>query len=172
MYVNLLECNCQSSAFSAARCLVGVQGIYMFSPMHETLSVLEQVHLSMRLFAPLHFESCPAEPATEKPPPVSIFPVAYKYEWTPPFPEPKAFIFNVYAGVSSCIMVYLSHNKKAAVQEFRKDVFGLAASRALFMQTRSIEKPRNLSTQAKLVRIVRVQKLHNNHEATSYRLDD
>ena len=48
------------------------------------------------------------------------------HERTPPFQEPKAFIFNVYAVVSCCIMLYLSHSKKAAVEEFRKDAFGLA----------------------------------------------
>ena len=30
-YINNLECNCQSSAFSVAGSLVGVQGIYTFS---------------------------------------------------------------------------------------------------------------------------------------------
>ena len=35
-----------------------------------------------------------------------------------------------------------------------------------------IKKPRNLSTQTEVVRIVRVLNLHYNHEATSYRLDD
>ena len=34
------------------------------------------------------------------------------------------------------------------------------------------KKPKNFSTQTELIRIVRVQKLHYNHEATSYRLDD
>ena len=95
--------------------------------------MVQQVQLSMRLFASLHSESCPAELQLKSPhqfqfacAPINMANTILLYMNGPPFQEPKAFIFNVYAVVSCCIMLYLSHSKKAAVEEFRKDVFGLA----------------------------------------------
>ena len=136
-YINNLECNCQSSAFSVAGSLVGVQESRVFTRSHISARGMKLWRINGSTSSAFHEALCVSSfwqlscrTATEEPPPVSICLCAYKYgkyyttihERTP-LPRTQGIHFQC---VCSCIMLYLSHSKKAAVEEFRKDVFGLA----------------------------------------------
>ena len=116
-YINNLECNCQSSAFSVAGSLVGVQESRVFTRSHISARGMKLWRINGSTSSAFHEALCVSSfwqlscrTATEEPPPVSICLCAYKYgkyyttihERTP-LPRTQGIHFQC---VCSCIMLY------------------------------------------------------------------